>query len=964
MFHNVVSAGDHDASEAASGLVDGTAERERQDGIISPTINLAGPYDGGGRNPHGIYNRAMAVAGNADPGEDFYVLYDIYAGIMDPFTKGNLWRFAFQSYPSLSKTPWTGPKYPAWSQLRYPLFIIFNPDQQCLQDIEGAYQNTLVNTDNGDGIPDSIRTLIGKTQQCFRFGVSTGCAPTDGCYWDNISFVIIDGVAAQLATDIWQWVNDAFPANETAGYPGVPALFDTTAAILRTGLNNAPATNTKQRYDIPGDTTIVFASVGTGRVDLVFRILPGPGNYNPVGAGVSGTIKQVPNSNTPAVANDNSFWGQYKGHPGSFASPNAVALHAAHPSGWDANVWSSARCDTAEVNLYAYQGLGVQGGPTNSSIFMTAYHESDPHINILGTVKNRCFVRCKTCAAQDVICDGTVPTDNLPGGYLPVGTAATTREFSKILPDGILTCGAHVQYFFRDVKGSKNDTITVSGIFPDTNRVSPQIEEGSTDGHRWQQFGVLPDCWKNQSYVHPVYRFNGRGPACLLVVDNNDRRGNERIWVSVADTIGATRKEKWGAHNGWHAVGANTGLAGQTAAGTAVDINDPDNHLNTVGTGAGTRQGYTAEHGGQPGTTWDFYQVKASESLTTSAGSLGSRLAFRGGPAAMANQSSRQGPTPEMLETYYKLILLLSGDLNSGVLGAFKNRSQNDIALLSGFLLSGDPVVQNRGMWIMGDGFVESEFGAANADHQQLLAYLGVDLQNPHYTSETGNTDNLIALRSLNSFTGKGVDQLYGIRNVCLWTNDVLFPSNATLSQVAGRYAKQGTLGQQADASIFHVYDATEPWKSLVDGWDIEHLTGYKDLFGTNRNAYFLSIFSNIWAKLCVVAGTPIVPLDVPGFEREDLVNFVGLRNNPLVAGKATIHLVASRSDKITIKVYDVSGRLVRTLADRHFTAGEHDILWDGVDDAGKAAPRGVYFTQVRFASDRQSFNNKLTLLK
>ena len=45
-----------------------------------------------------------------------------------------------------------------------------------------------------------------------------------------------------------------------------------------------------------------------------------------------------------------------------------------------------------------------------------------------------------------------------------------------------------------------------------------------------------------------------------------------------------------------------------------------------------------AEHGGQPGTIWDLYQVKASESLTTTAGSIGSRLAFRGGPAAMASQ--------------------------------------------------------------------------------------------------------------------------------------------------------------------------------------------------------------------------------------------------------------------------------------------------------------------------------------
>jgi len=59
-----------------------------------------------------------------------------------------------------------------------------------------------------------------------------------------------------------------------------------------------------------------------------------------------------------------------------------------------------------------------------------------------------------------------------------------------------------------------------------------------------------------------------------------------------------------------------------------------------------------------------------------------------------------------------------------------------------------------------------------------------------------------------------------------------------------------------------------------------------------------------------------------------------------------------------------VSGRLVRTLADRQFAAGKQLITWDGVDDAGKASPRGVYFTQVRFLNSKYESSRKLTLLK
>jgi flagellar hook assembly protein FlgD len=57
------------------------------------------------------------------------------------------------------------------------------------------------------------------------------------------------------------------------------------------------------------------------------------------------------------------------------------------------------------------------------------------------------------------------------------------------------------------------------------------------------------------------------------------------------------------------------------------------------------------------------------------------------------------------------------------------------------------------------------------------------------------------------------------------------------------------------------------------------------------------------------------------------------------------------RKERVEIRLYDVSGRAVRTLANREFTAGEHEVVWDGSDDAGRAVPRGVYFFQLRTPS-------------
>jgi hypothetical protein len=44
-----------------------------------------------------------------------------------------------------------------------------------------------------------------------------------------------------MNVDIWQWIQDAFPANETAGLPGT-AAFDTCAARICTGINIAQST--------------------------------------------------------------------------------------------------------------------------------------------------------------------------------------------------------------------------------------------------------------------------------------------------------------------------------------------------------------------------------------------------------------------------------------------------------------------------------------------------------------------------------------------------------------------------------------------------------------------------------------------------------------------------------------------------------------------------------------------------
>jgi hypothetical protein len=64
--------------------------------------------------------------------------------------------------------------------------------------------------------------------------------------------------------------------------------------------------------------------------------------------------------------------------------------------------------------------------------------------------------------------------------------------------------------------------------------------------------------------------------------------------------------------------------------------------------------------------------------------------------------------------------------------------------------------------------------------------------------------------------------------------------------------------------------------------------------------------------------------------------------------GKALIRFELDHDGTASLRIFSVMGVLVRTLADRTaFTAGRHEIGWDGKSDRGQPAPTGIYFCSL-----------------
>lgn len=64
----------------------------------------------------------------------------------------------------------------------------------------------------------------------------------------------------------------------------------------------------------------------------------------------------------------------------------------------------------------------------------------------------------------------------------------------------------------------------------------------------------------------------------------------------------------------------------------------------------------------------------------------------------------------------------------------------------------------------------------------------------------------------------------------------------------------------------------------------------------------------------------------------------------------------------VTVSVYDVSGRQVRSLAVADLSPGLHQVLWDGSDDTGARVPAGVYF--VRIPQEHGTNSRRLVIVR
>ncbi|MBN2379142.1 T9SS type A sorting domain-containing protein [candidate division WOR-3 bacterium] len=173
------------------------------------------------------------------------------------------------------------------------------------------------------------------------------------------------------------------------------------------------------------------------------------------------------------------------------------------------------------------------------------------------------------------------------------------------------------------------------------------------------------------------------------------------------------------------------------------------------------------------------------------------------------------------------------------------------------------------------------------------------------------------------------------------------------------------------------IYDADKTPDSLV--WHATEPVSFLDWRGnTLDNPYLIDVTYPTWSTpstdwfriecrtelvgdLCPVNDELTRHINIAVAEVPPGLPFAleAIKPNPFM-GSARISFALPHSTSVSLKVYDISGKLVATLVNGAEKPGRHTVTWNGTDDAGRSVAQGIYL--VRMDAENFSATKKVVL--
>jgi flagellar hook assembly protein FlgD len=86
------------------------------------------------------------------------------------------------------------------------------------------------------------------------------------------------------------------------------------------------------------------------------------------------------------------------------------------------------------------------------------------------------------------------------------------------------------------------------------------------------------------------------------------------------------------------------------------------------------------------------------------------------------------------------------------------------------------------------------------------------------------------------------------------------------------------------------------------------------------------------------------------------------VKPNPIANRLANISFSISEPIHVLLNIYDVSGKLIKTLANTQLVSGNYHYIWNGNDEQNRAVAKGVYFYSLE--TPKQNFTRKMIFVR
>ncbi len=296
------------------------------------------------------------------------------------------------------------------------------------------------------------------------------------------------------------------------------------------------------------------------------------------------------------------------------------------------------------------------------------------------------------------------------------------------------------------------------------------------------------------------------------------------------------------------------------------------------------------------------------------------------------------------LKIAYEAILWDSGDLSEGTLvsGLDEIDKSDDIGTLIEWLNDHDRTGCSTpgGLIILGDN-VASDL-STHADGLVLLNdWCGAELVHDSYYEMTGGQDDggivtpLISGISAGSYDGLEFYIYGGCPDISKF--DVIDTIGTGMELLA--YPEYN--GDQYFAGVGNIRTNSRGLCVGAAVFGFSFMEIRNAVIGTMARTEF---YRNTMRSFLVAGHGP--PPDYTDSEIPRVTSLSGIYPNPFNP-VTRVSFSLKKKGRISMRVYDVSGRLVRVLVDEVREAGSYEVVWDGANDRGRKTASGIYFCRM-----------------